>query len=118
MYVNVLNYDVRAHGLIFYNGPTRATRDAGGGEWAGGGLADYIVLELHGGYPVLRVNHGSGEAKLEIDGRDAQRRRRLEPLNDGRGYRLTIQIIEFIEVNISRWLKQQAIFNIEWMVDR
>ena len=80
MYKNVHNCDVRAHGLIFYNGPTRATRDAGGG----GGLADYIVLELHGGYPVLRINHGSGEAKLEIDGRDAQRRRRLEPLNDGR----------------------------------
>lgn len=90
MYVNIINYDVRAHGLIFYNGPTRATRDAGGGEWAGGGLADYIVLELHGGYPVLRVNHGSGEAKLEIDGRDAQRRRRLEPLNDGRWHRIDI----------------------------
>ena len=51
---------------------------------------DFIIVELRGGYPVVRVNHGSGEAKLTIDGRDKQGKRQLEKLNDGTWHRVDI----------------------------
>ena len=51
---------------------------------------DFILLELRGGYPLLRINRGSGEAKLTIDGRDRQGQLRLQKLNDGFWHRVDI----------------------------
>ncbi len=48
------------------------------------------MLELHRGYPVLRVNHGSGEAKLAVDGRDRAGNLRMRGLNDGKWHKIDI----------------------------
>lgn len=69
-------------GLILYNGPVT---DLGEGE-----PEDFIILELKNGYPFLRINHGSGETKLTIDGRDKQGQLRLSRLNDGHWHRVDI----------------------------
>ena len=69
-------------GLILYNGPIR---DLEPGE-----DKDFILLELRSGYPVLRANHGSGEAKLVIDGRDARGQLRMHKLNDGHWHKIDI----------------------------
>jgi len=53
---------------------------------------DFLLLELRGGYPVLRVNQGSGEARLAVDGRDRQGRLRVGKLSDGEWHRLDIFI--------------------------
>ena len=73
---------------------------------------DFVLLELRGGYPVLRVNQGSyearlavegrdpvmrvnqgsGEARLAVDGRDSQGRLRVGKLSDGLWHRLDIFI--------------------------
>jgi len=53
---------------------------------------DFFLLELRGGYPVLRVNHGSGEARLSVDGRDRRGHLRLGKLSDGRWHRLDVFI--------------------------
>ena len=70
------------NGLIFYNGPTH--------ELASGEDTDFILLELRSGYPVLRLNHGSGEVKLEIDRHDKRGIRQLQKLNDGVWHRVDI----------------------------
>ena len=70
--------------MIFYNGPLRTSRNTSVMT------SDYMLLELHGGYPLLRVNHGSGEARLEIDARDATRNTRQQQLNDGRCHRIDV----------------------------
>ena len=51
---------------------------------------DFIILELRSGYPYLRINHGSGETKLTVDGRDRQGQIRLGKLNDGHWHRVDI----------------------------
>jgi len=71
-------------GLILYFGPLTDRRDVI--------KEDFVLLELHGGYPVLRVNQGSGEASLRVDGRDRQGHLRLGKLSDGRWHRLDIFI--------------------------
>ena len=55
---------------------------------------DFLLLELEGGYPVLRVNQGSGEARLSVDGRDRRGHIRVGKLNDGRWHRIDIFIIQ------------------------
>jgi len=55
---------------------------------------DFLLLELRDGYPVLRVNQGSGEARLAVDGRDRQGLLRVGKLNDGEWHRLDIIIRE------------------------
>ena len=74
----------RESGLILYFGPLTDRRDVI--------KEDFVLLELHGGYPVLRVNQGSGEASLRVDGRDRQGHLRLGKLSDGRWHRLDIFI--------------------------
>jgi len=56
----------RDSGLILYFGPLNDDSDDT--------REDFLLLELRGGYPVLRVNEGSGEARLAVDGRDRQGR--------------------------------------------
>jgi len=46
----------RDSGLILYFGPLTNSRNNNG--------EDFLLLEMRGGYPVLRVNQGSGEARL------------------------------------------------------
>jgi len=53
---------------------------------------DFLLLELRGGYPELRVNQGSGEARLSVDGRDRRGRLRLGKLSDGQWHRVDIFI--------------------------
>ena len=53
---------------------------------------DFLLLEMRNGYPVLRVNHGSGEARLSVDGRDSQGRLRLRKLSDGKWHRIDVFI--------------------------
>ena len=72
----------RENGLILYNGPMRSLEP--------GEQSDFILLELKQGYPQLRINHGSGEAKLSINGKDGRGDRSLTKLNDGRWHRVDI----------------------------
>ena len=53
-------------------------------------VEDFVILELHKGYPLLRINHGTGEAKLQIDGRDRAGNRRMRGLNDGKWHKIDI----------------------------
>lgn len=53
-------------------------------------LQDFILLELRNGFPILRIDHGSGEAKLTLDGRDGNGVVRLNNLNDGSWHRIDI----------------------------
>lgn len=92
------------NGLIFYNGPTR--------ELTSGEDTDFILLELRGGYPVLRLNHGTGEVKLAIDGHDKHGTRQLQKLSDGVWHRVdifrrgkvTFFDISFIRMTNSCWV--------------
>ena len=79
-------------GLILYFGPLTDRRNVI--------KEDFVLLELHGGYPVLRVNQGSGEASLAVDGRDRQGHLRLGKLSDGRWHRLDIFIIGQVLVSV------------------
>jgi len=72
-------------GLILYFGPLDDESDNGRAE-------DFLLLELRGGYPVLRVNQGSGEARLATDGRDRKGRIRQRKLSNGHWHRLDIFI--------------------------
>ena len=74
----------RDSGLILYFGPLNDDSDDT--------REDFLLLELRGGYPVLRVNEGSGEARLAVDGRDRQGRLRVGKLSDGRWHQLDIFI--------------------------
>jgi len=47
----------RDSGLILYFGPLDDDQST----------EDFLLLELEGGYPVLRVNQLSGEARLSVD---------------------------------------------------
>ena len=51
---------------------------------------DFMLIELRGGYPVLRVNQGSGELRLALDGRDKGGGARIEKLSDGVWHRLDV----------------------------
>ena len=59
-------------------------------ELSDGEPEDFILLELRNGYPLLRLNHGSGETKVSVDGRDRQGHVRLGKLNDGFWHRVDI----------------------------
>ena len=70
------------NGIIMYNGPMRRLRP--------GENQDFILLELRGGYPYLQIDHGTGIAKLTIDGRDSKNQYKLRKLNDGKWHRIDI----------------------------
>lgn len=72
----------KPYGLLLYNGPLY--------QHSGEGKDDFILLELRGGYPKLRINHGSGEASIDITGKDKQGKLRLKPLNDNLWHRIDI----------------------------
>ena len=70
------------NGLLFYNGPvTELGRDD---------PTDYIALSLVDGYPLLQLDHGSGQVTLTLDGRDRTGQRYLQKLNDGRWHHIDI----------------------------
>jgi hypothetical protein len=73
---------LRENGLILYQGPMR--------DVAEGESEDYLILEMRNGYPLLRVNHGTGEIKLTIDGRDKHGVVKLGKLNDGHWHRVDV----------------------------
>ena len=66
----------KSEGLIFYNGPQT--------ELDQGDPKDFILLELTGGVPRLRINHGTGELALTIEGSNPKL------LNDGTWHRIDI----------------------------
>ncbi|ESO86530.1 hypothetical protein LOTGIDRAFT_167053 [Lottia gigantea] len=72
----------QADSLIFYNGPI--------GELGPDDPTDYISLELVKGYPRLRIDHGTGELSLQIDGRDEQGSVKLQRLDDGKWHHIDI----------------------------
>ena len=74
----------RDSGLILYFGPLTVSPD--------NEREDFLLLEMRNGYPVLRVNQGSGEARLSVDGRDSQGRLRLRKLSDGKWHRIDVFI--------------------------
>jgi len=74
----------RDSGLILYFGPLADGSDSI--------LEDFLLLELRAGYPILRVNQGSGEARLTVDGRDRQGQLRVGKLSDGEWHRLDVFI--------------------------
>ena len=53
---------------------------------------DFMLLELRGGYPYMRINLGSGEVKLSLDGEDKQGVKRMDKLNDGKWHRIDVII--------------------------
>ena len=53
---------LRENGLLVYQGPMR--------DLAENDPEDFLIMEMKGGYPLLRINHGTGEMKLTVDGRD------------------------------------------------
>lgn len=67
---------------MLYHGPMRELNESED--------PDFMLLEMRLGYPVLRINHGSGEAKLTINGKDHRNRMVLEKLNDGKWHRIDI----------------------------
>jgi len=69
-------------GLILYQGPLT--------ELVEGDAEDFVILEMKNGYPLLRVNLGSGETKLTVDGRDRHGDVRQNKLSDGRWHRVDI----------------------------
>ncbi|KAK6174384.1 hypothetical protein SNE40_017672 [Patella caerulea] len=69
-------------GLIFYNGPDS---QLGPDE-----PTDFISLELIKGYPLLRIDHGTGELRLQINGRNKDGAVRLQALNDGKWHHIDI----------------------------
>ena len=59
---------------------------------------------------MLRINHGSGEAKLVIDGRDSRGQLRMHKLNDGRWHRIDI----VREGKVSRATNKHSISETQW----
>jgi len=55
-----------------------------------GDVEDFMILEMKHGYPLLRVNLGSGETKLTVDGRDRHGDMRQNKLIDGHWHRVDI----------------------------
>jgi len=72
----------RDNGLVLYQGPITELSD--------GDSEDFVVLEMKNGYPLLRMNLGSGETKLTIDGRDRHGVVRQNKLSDGHWHRVDI----------------------------
>ena len=69
-------------GLILYQGPlTDLSKDD---------VEDFITLEMKNGYPLLRMNLGTGETKLTIDGRDRHGVVRQGKLSDGNWHSVDI----------------------------
>lgn len=71
---------LKENGLLLYDGPVAGLQD--------GKSKRFIILELQSGYPVLRVNFGSGEVKLAIDGKDKQGQIQFQKLSDGLWHKL------------------------------
>jgi len=70
------------NGLLLYQGPIA--------ELADGDAEDFVILEMKNGYPLLRLNLGTGETKLTVDGRDRHGVVRQQKLSDGRWHRVDI----------------------------
>lgn len=69
-------------GLVLYQGPIAELSEAD--------AEDFMMLEMKNGYPLLRMNLGSGETKLTIDGRDRHGVVRQGKLSDGRWHRVDV----------------------------
>ena len=65
-------------------------------------VEDFVILELRKGYPLLRVNHGTGEAKLQIDGRDRAGNLRMRGLNDGKWHKIDIFRNGAVSITLSK----------------
>ena len=69
-------------GLVLYQGPIS--------KLSKGYAEDFVILEMKNGYPLLRLNLGSGETKLTVDGRDRHGFVRQNKLSDGHWHRVDI----------------------------
>jgi hypothetical protein len=69
-------------GLLFFNGPVEDVEQSM--------ATDFISLELVDGYPRLRVDQGTGELELVIDGRDLHDHVVMQRRNDGRWHHIDI----------------------------
>ncbi len=109
----------RDSGLIAYYGPMKdlsATTSTSTSTWVdvlllgasgGGGVEpeDFLVIEMRAGFPVVRVNMGTGETRLTIDGRDRNGQQRIGKLSDGRWHRIDV----FISGQVSGNLRMSVI---------
>ncbi|KAL5017569.1 hypothetical protein ScPMuIL_007158 [Solemya velum] len=68
--------------LLMYEGPIRSLEP--------GESPDFLLLELIGGYPSLRINLGDGELQLQITGQSEHGEKKMEKLNDGKWHRIDI----------------------------
>jgi hypothetical protein len=80
--LELLTVEANGHGLLLYSGPVRELDESD--------PTDYMVLTLVGGYPQLRINHGSGELLLELNGRNSQDSLKMAQLNDGAWHRVDV----------------------------
>ena len=69
-------------GLVLYQGPIT--------ELSEGMAEDFVILEMKNGYPLLRMNLGTGETKLTVDGRDRHGVIKQNKLSDGHWHRVDI----------------------------
>ncbi|KAL5017034.1 hypothetical protein ScPMuIL_006623 [Solemya velum] len=70
------------NGLLLYDGPTNMATS--------GEPSDFILLELVGGYPRLRIDLGSGEVALSLNGINKEGVVRMQKLNNGKWHRIDI----------------------------
>ena len=76
------------NGLLLYNGPIHDGSNTA--VSADNQNEDFILLELRNSFPRLRINHGTGETTLEVDGKDKQKKQRIKGLSDNRWHRIDI----------------------------
>ncbi|XP_041375475.1 neural-cadherin-like [Gigantopelta aegis] len=72
----------KENGLILYNGPE--------GVLAKDQPRDFISLELLNGYPKLRIDLGTGELELYVNGRDSHGTVIMQKLSDGKWHHIEV----------------------------
>ncbi|XP_029635711.1 putative neural-cadherin 2 [Octopus sinensis] len=77
-----LEFVTLQNGLLFYNGPV--TNKPANSE------RDFILLELINGYPQLKIDHGTGELILSLNGKDKANKLIIQKVNDGKWHRVDI----------------------------
>lgn len=82
---------------MLYAGPTTEPLSASDPK-------DFILLELKNGFPHLRINRGSGEVKLAVNGKDSNGQVRLRKLNDRQWHRVDI-IINSMVRNARKYMR-------------
>src|SRR6218665_876369 len=72
----------KENGLVLYHGPMK--------DLVFGEAEDFLLLQLHNGYPFVRVNFRSRQTKVTTKPRDQSVQLKLTKLNDGHWHRVDI----------------------------